>query len=75
MPKSREIFTCDSLNDKSATFGFAAETGSGHPAAGKRDLRGFSESKRRVSINAFSCHSTSAEGAETRLSAAGRKAH
>jgi hypothetical protein len=57
VPQSREIFTCDSLNDKSAALCFASKAGSGHAAAWERDLRRFSESKRRVVVNFFLRHS------------------
>jgi hypothetical protein len=59
MPQSREILTCDSLNDKPAAFGFAAKPSRGHTAARKRDLRCFIEAKRRVMphnhLGEFSC--------------------
>jgi hypothetical protein len=57
--QSCEIFTCDSLNDKSAALGFAAKSSGGHAAVREGDLRCFIESKRRVMpqdhVGEFSC--------------------
>jgi hypothetical protein len=60
MPQCGEIFTRDSLNDKSAALSFAAKSSGGHAAVREGDLRRSIESKRRVMrqdhLGEFSCH-------------------